>query len=154
MGYVKALDGIVVQYPYTIAHLRADYPNTSFPRNASNELLAEYGVYPVTTVARPTATLTQDPVEQTPELIDGVWTQVWAMVNVSPEEATRRAIAAQEDADAEAVKADAFVKSFISMTPAQVANYIENNTSNLAQVRALLAKMALMLLALARREYR
>lgn len=103
--------------------------------------------------SRPAATLTQDPAESW-SLIDGVWTQAWAMVDVSPEEAARRQ---QREADAaarEAVKIDAFVQSFIAMTPNQVSNYINNNTNSLAEVRALLNKMDLMLLALARREYR
>jgi hypothetical protein len=57
-------------------------------------------------------------------------------------------------ADAAAVKADAFVQSFIAMTNSQVSNYVNANTNNITEVRALLNKMALMLLALARREYR
>ena len=63
----------------------------------------------------------------------------------------------QEQADAAdkaAIKADTFVQNFISMTPAQVSTYVDNNTATLAQTRVLLNKMALMLLALARREYR
>jgi hypothetical protein len=103
--------------------------------------------------SRPAATLTQDPAEQW-SLINGVWTQVWAMVDVSAEEAARRQ---QREADAAAlgaVKVDAFVQNFIAMTPAQVTAYVEGNTNNITEVRALLNKMALMLLALARREYR
>jgi hypothetical protein len=53
-----------------------------------------------------------------------------------------------------ATKADAFVQSFISMTPQQVSDYVAANTDNLAQTRALMEKMALMLLVLARREFR
>jgi hypothetical protein len=107
----------------------------------------------VSRASRPASTLTQDPAEQW-SLIDGVWTQAWTMVDVSPEEAARRQ---QRDTDAaarEAVKVDAFVQNFIAMTPAQVSAYIDGNTNSLAEVRALLNKMGLMLLALARREYR
>lgn len=143
MKYAKIIDGQVAEYPYTLVKLRADNPDTSFPREPSEALLAEYGVYPVTETAKPAPTLTQNPVEQTPQLIEGVWTQVWGMVDVSAAEAERRAI-----------KEDAFVQNFIAMTPAQVTAYVEANTNNIAQVRALLNKMALMLLALARREYR
>jgi len=152
--FAKAANGQIVEYPYSLAKLKADNPGTSFPRDMTNERLAEYGVYPVTQVAAPASTLTQDPVEQTPQLVNGVWTQVWAMVNVSPEKAARRQQRAADEADAAAVKADNFVKSFVAMTPAQVAAYVDANTANIAQVRALLNKMALMLLALARREYR
>lgn len=148
------LNNNVVEYPFQLRTLKLENPNTSFPSEISLELLAEYSVYPVAIVQRPSSTLTQDPVEQMPQQINGVWTQVWALVDVSPEEAARRQQDATDVAHAAAVKADAFVKNFIAMTPAQVESYVANNTANLAQVRALLNKMALMLLALARREYR
>jgi hypothetical protein len=102
---------------------------------------------------RPASTLTQDPVEQW-ALVNGVWTQSWAMVNLSAEIAAARQQAATDAAEAAAIKADAFVQNFIAMTPAQVETYVANNTANLAQVRSLLGKMALMLLILAKREYR
>lgn len=153
MVYLR-LNGETIEYPYSLAKMRYDFPAVSFPKEKSLELLAEYGVFPVTAVVRPAPTLTQDPVEQTPQLIEGVWTQVWGMADVSAEEAARRQQDAADDAQAQAVRVDAFVQNFISMTPQQVESYIANNTANLGQVRALLTKMALMLLALARREYR
>jgi len=154
MKYVKVSDGVVSAYPYTLMDMRKEYANTSFPAEMGNDLLAEYGVYVVTATERPASTLTQDPVEQTPVQINGVWTQSWSMVDVSAEEAAQRQQEASDAAHAEAVKVDAFVQNFIAMTPAQVESYVVNNTANLAQVRSLLGKMALMLLALARREYR
>lgn len=143
MRYVKVSGETVLEYPYTLTKLRADNPNTSFPREVSDELLAEYGVFPVIPTERPASTLTQNPIEQTPEQINGQWTQVWAMVDVPPEVAHRQAI-----------KADQFVQNFITMTPAQVEAYVQNNTANLGQVRALMTKVALILLMLAKREYR
>jgi hypothetical protein len=107
----------------------------------------------VSRASRPAPTLTQDPAEQW-SLIDGVWMQSWSMVDVSPEEVAARQQRADEIAQREAVKIDTFVQSFIAMTPNQVSTYINNNTNSLAEVRALLNKMGLMLLALARREYR
>ena len=53
-----------------------------------------------------------------------------------------------------AVKADTFVANFIAMTPADVEAYIQNNTANLADMRALLKKMGIMLLTLAKRKLR
>jgi hypothetical protein len=103
--------------------------------------------------SKPDSTLTQNPAEQW-ALLDNVWTQSWTMVDVSAEEAARRQQRANDLAHREAIKIDSFVKNFITMTPDQVTNYVTNNTNNLAEVRALLHKMALMLLALARREYR
>jgi hypothetical protein len=154
MLYAKIINGTVADYPYGLAKLKADNPNTSFPKQPTEELLAEYNVFPVTAVPQPAPTLTQDPVEQTPELINGQWTQVWAMVDISPEEAAIRQLRASDAANVDAIKSDTFVQNFLAMTPAQVSAYVENNTANLAQVRSLLTKMALMLLALARRQYR
>lgn len=44
--YVKISNGTPI--PYSYAQLRADNPNTSFPREVSDEWLAGYGVYPYT----------------------------------------------------------------------------------------------------------
>jgi hypothetical protein len=152
--YAKLMAEGVFQYPYSLRQLRLDNPQVSFPKEPSPELLAEYNVHPVTPVQRPASTLTQDPAELLPQLINGQWTQVWTMVDVSPEEAAPRQQEAADVAASAAVKADAFVQSFIAMTPAQVTNYINANTANIAQVRALMNKLALMLLTLAKREYR
>jgi len=72
---------------------------------------------------------------------------------LAPEAVAKIAKEETSKAEVAAIKADEFVKSFVSMTPAQVAAYVENNTSNIADVRALLTKMAVMLLAMAKREY-
>lgn len=80
----------------------------------------------------------------------------------------RDAQTAQEIADREAqaaidltdttehaiVTADGFIQNFISMSPTGIEAYIEANTNNIADVRALLKKMGKMLLLIARSEYR
>jgi len=152
--YVKAINGTVVAYPYSLKHLRGGNPNVSFPKEVADSLLAEFNVFKVAEVAPPFSTTTQDPVEQTPQRINGTWTQVWAMVDVPPKVAAKRQQDAADEAELQAAKADTFVKNFIGMTPAQVDNYVENNTANLASVRALMKKMVFMLLILARKEFR
>lgn len=154
MKHAKIIDGQVAKYPYTLHMLRTDNPAVSFPGEMDDALLAEFNVYRISLTERPASTLTQDPVEQTPQLVNGVWTQVWAMVDVSAEEAAKRAQKAADQEEQAAVKADTFVKNFIGMTPAQVETYVANNTANLTQVRALLTKIGIMLLLLAKREYR
>lgn len=154
MNYVKIEGGKVVRYPYTLAHLRADNPQVSFPR-AFDGWEAEYGVHPVVLTDRPAPSdlLTKDVIEAEPALIGGVWTQTWGEVDADPVEATARRQAAADEAARMAVKADAFVAQFIAMTPAQVADYVDNNTATLAAARVLLKKTALMVLLLARREF-
>jgi len=46
--FAKITNGTVGQYPYTVGNLRRDNPNTSFPRNLSDQLLADWGMYSVT----------------------------------------------------------------------------------------------------------
>jgi hypothetical protein len=99
------------------------------------------------------STLTQDPVERW-SLVNNVWTQSWDLVNVSAEEAARRQRLETERAEAEAVRLDAFVQNFVSMTPSSVETYVANNTANLGAMRSLVSKMALMLLILAKRQFR
>jgi hypothetical protein len=50
-------------------------------------------------------------------------------------------------------KADAFVQQFVSMTPAEVTAYVEANVTSLVEAKALLSKMALMLLVLAKNQF-
>lgn len=88
--------GAIARYPYPLGDLMADHPSTSFPAPLNAADLAEFGVYPVLAVDPPGATLEQTVTEAAPELIDGVWTQQWALTPVSAE------VLAQRQADAQA----------------------------------------------------
>ena len=48
MLLIKANGSTIEQYPYSLGLLRKDNPNTSFPKQPRAELLASFGVYPVT----------------------------------------------------------------------------------------------------------
>lgn len=61
---------------------------------------------------------------------------------------------AEDEAARLAARADAFVSAFVDMTPAQVIAYVNANVNNVADAKVLLTKMALMLLLLARKEYK
>jgi hypothetical protein len=85
--YVKVTNGVVEKYPYSIGQLRKDNRNVSFPANPSNDLLAEYGMYPVVSTPEPDYDMaTQRVVWGTPALINGQWTHVWDTVALSSEE--------------------------------------------------------------------
>lgn len=45
--YVLAPNQTAEKFPYSIGDLRKDNPQTSFPKNPSDELLASYNVFPV-----------------------------------------------------------------------------------------------------------
>ena len=85
--YVKLTNGTVDTYPYNVGQLRRDNPNTSFPKKVPNEVLAEWGVYPVTVEDQPTY------VERTqvctrnaqPVLTNGVWTVGWTVTDKTQE---------------------------------------------------------------------
>ena len=71
---------------YSIGQLRRDNPQTSFPKNISDALLASYDVYPLTPVERPVADHTKSVNEGVPQQINGAWTQVWDITDASAEE--------------------------------------------------------------------
>jgi hypothetical protein len=65
---------------YSIGQLRRDNPQVSFPKTPSNELLAEYDIYPVTQTESPQFT-EAEVVESAGyiQLSDGTWTTAWTV---------------------------------------------------------------------------
>ena len=86
--YVKVSNGAVEQYPYTLGNLRRDNPNTSFPKTPSDEMLADWSVYPVTIADVPSVNdRTQKAIQDTsPTLVDGSWTLGWTVESKTTEE--------------------------------------------------------------------
>ena len=154
MRYAKVIDGQIVTYPYTYSMLRQAHPDTSFPREPG-AWLADWGVVEVAGVSRPEpSSINVNVVEGVPAFVDGSWIQTWAEVPATAEQIAERTREANDEAVRQANRADAFVQTFIAMTPAEVADYVETNVTNLATSKTLLKRMAVMMLMLARREYR
>jgi transglutaminase-like putative cysteine protease len=91
VDYVKTKDGAVLEYPYDPERLRLDHPNTSFPSELSQELLAEWGVFAVEDHGCPPL----DPITHTcvmgvPELDGEKWVHVGTLVPASAEEIDQR----------------------------------------------------------------
>lgn len=88
MSYVKIENGNVASYPYTIKNLKEDNPNTSFPKNLTEEALNSFGVYSVTYAANPSYdSKTQKVVSATtPTNVDGVWTITKSVESLSSDE--------------------------------------------------------------------
>jgi hypothetical protein len=155
MMYAKVIDGAVVAYPYTLAMLKADNPDVSFPRNQANIRIADWNVVAVAEVSRPEpSSINVNVVEGEPALVDGSLTQTWVEVPATADQIAERTREANDEAVRLANKTDAFVQTFIAMTPAEVVDYVETNVTNLATSKTLLKRMAVMMLMLARREYR
>lgn len=89
--HILAPNQTAEKYPYSIGQLRKDNPQVSFPRNPSEEILASYGVFPVTQKERPAYDYTMhDLSEGTPELVSGSWVQTWHLNPVSSEVTANR----------------------------------------------------------------
>lgn len=86
--YVKLSNGAVEQYPYTLGDLRRDNPNTSFPKKPSNETLADWDVYPVTTLDVPSYDVRTQLVEAetTPTLNGSSWEIGYTVVSKTAEQ--------------------------------------------------------------------
>lgn len=86
--FVKATNGQINQYPYTVGDLRRDNPNTSFPKNVSEATMASFGMYPVGYEAAPD----YDPMthrlqhSSLPVLKDGKWLITKTVVALTPEQ--------------------------------------------------------------------
>lgn len=160
MSYLKTDGGsTVVQYPYTAADFRAEHPNVSlFPAGAvpRADQLAEFNIFEVASTAKPSPSdpITKNVTEAAPTLVGDVWTQAWTEENASAEEIANRQQATADSAAAVTIKADTFVQNFIAMTPAEVSAYIDANVTDLASAKSVIEKMGIMLLLLARREFR
>ena len=152
MRFAKVENNAVVTYPYTLRLFKQDNPGVSPPNDISAASLAEYGVVQVAEVAQPAPS---DPmavrvVEATPTNIGGTWTQTWVEEALSAEEIADLQKEADQQAVEDAAKADAFVQQFVGYNADQVQNYIENNVTDFASAKAVIKKLALISLALAK----
>lgn len=85
MRLLKAVNGEVIKYPYTTNDLRLDYPHVSFPVNMTGENMEEYNCYVVESTVPPEYNRFNKIQELTPQLINGVYKQVWESTPI-PEE--------------------------------------------------------------------
>lgn len=78
--YCRIVDGVPVRY--WPSDLRNEHKNVSFPRDMSDEFLADYDIYPLADQEAPeiTCTFTQVVTNGDIELIDGVWTQTCVLI--------------------------------------------------------------------------
>lgn len=105
--YTLIEDAQVKQYPYGADVLRRDNPQTSFPKNPTDELLASYNVFPVTQTDRPTYDSATHRIEEgVPALLAGSWTQVWNVIALTADEIAQQQ--ADHAAQVEAQRAEAY----------------------------------------------
>jgi hypothetical protein len=84
--YIKVINGVVERAGYTISELRKDNPGTSFPKNPSSAVLAEWGVFPLRPTAAPSIDYTKNIKEGVPVKEGDDWVQVWEVTDATLEE--------------------------------------------------------------------
>lgn len=77
---------------YSVQQLLQDNPNVSFPVKPSKQLLAEWNVFELTLVPRPTVDHTKTVTEGSPYLENDKWMQSWVVVDAAAEEIELRRI--------------------------------------------------------------
>jgi len=96
--HIKLTNGVPAKY--TLGQFRRDNPNTSFPKQIPDEMLASYDVYPYTVPAHPdydryTQVCVEGVFEQDAQ---GNWSLPWAVEN-RPQEQAERSIRSKRDED-------------------------------------------------------
>lgn len=86
--YALIIEGAVAKYPYSLAEMRADNPDTSFAAEPSDESLADFGMVPVIASDPPEVTAEQVAEEAAPALVEGAWVQQWAVRDKTADELT------------------------------------------------------------------
>jgi hypothetical protein len=90
MFYVKtAPDGSLVQYPYTLPDLRLENKGTSWPIEITDEVAADFGVFPVTPAPQPADSYAIN-LERTAIKRSGKWVEQWIETPATPEQITER----------------------------------------------------------------
>lgn len=83
--------------PYSVSQLKQDNPQTSFPKDMTDDVLASWGVFPVQSTQHPEYDPTAQRVVELPPIeVEGQWMQQWEVLPLPAEEvAANQAAAAQ-----------------------------------------------------------
>ena len=125
--FVKATNGAIVQYPYSVGLLRRDNPNTSFPKTLSDEVLAEHGVYEVKSPPAPDHDPETHFVEYAPvpTFVGGAWVYAPSVRPLSTEQIAERtasrALDTRYERDRLLAETDWSALSDVTMSPEMAA---------------------------------
>lgn len=86
--YAKIQGDAAPRFPYSIADLKKDYPQTSFPSQLTDGMLAQYDVMPVITSPVPAFDSATHSVLSSVAFVDGQWRQEWKVSKLSVERAS------------------------------------------------------------------
>tara|TARA_R110000851_G_scaffold44825_1_gene110017 strand:+ start:474 stop:926 length:453 start_codon:yes stop_codon:yes gene_type:complete len=120
--YIKITNGSIDQFPYTVGKLRRDNKNVSFPKQVSASDMAEFGMYPVTTLDEPSYNIRTEVLSQNsePTLVSEVWTLGFTVSNKSTDDIAaydlQAAAIAREERDTLLAATDFYALSDVVMT--------------------------------------
>jgi len=139
MQYAKVVSGVLEQFPYTYANLKADNPNTSFPKQPAGVDLDLWNVKPVTQLADPPYDpATQRLVQGTPVFNDPNWEVTQVVQALTQEEMDELQKESDRQADIALFKSDPQVQALLSARVEAIDTYIENNVNNLEEAKDIL----------------
>ena len=126
MTLAKLKDGAVEKYPVSIDQLKAEFPNTSFPKNIGSVDLTSFGYTNVASSARPDFDANKETItEGTPVVINGVWNQTWQKTALSAERiaelTAQRAAGERTSRNAKLAETDYLALSDATLTDAMKA---------------------------------
>lgn len=119
--YIKLNNGVIEKYPYSIGELRKDNNQTSFPSNIPESLLNEYNVFKVEHTSYPDVGINKNVAEGQPELVDGVWKQVWNVTDATTQEHLSRVLEARAN---EYPPVADYLDGVVKQDQAQIDKYI------------------------------
>ena len=78
--YIKVKNN-VIEYPYSVAKLKEDNRDTSFPAVLNNDFLQQWDMYPVILVDKPNVDYTKNVTEGLPVFENNKWMQTWEVTD-------------------------------------------------------------------------
>jgi hypothetical protein len=93
-------------YPYTLTDLRLANPGVKFPVDITDAIAAEYHCFPVQPTTPDNAPTGKKNVRAAPELVDGLWFERWALVDLTADETAAQWAAVRAERNAKLAACD------------------------------------------------
>ena len=154
-GLENGAGDALITYPYTFKMFKADNPNVSIREDM--DALSDWNVVSVTPRRPqpvPSDALTKKVLHGPEVKTAGAWAETWVEVDMTAQEQADLAQNIADELAATQVKADAFIKTFVGMTKAEVQTYVNDEIKNLSSAKGVIEKLAIICLILAKRELR
>lgn len=147
-GYIHKNKSGDLVYPFNDRMLRKMFPHMSFPEDMSDEMRAQYGMFPVTDVAPPEYDkVTEDIVRDDPtEVSPNRFERGFKVVDASEAEVAARRKQIKEDEIRQELKKDSFVQTFRRQTPKTLETFIQDNVTDLQSAKDVISKLAVIVL--------